>query len=129
MEKTTLSTLSDVQRMVRSFYSRVQKDALLGPIFEEKLAGKWEDHLPKMDSFWESMLFGTGTYKGRPFDAHLNLPVTSAHFQRWVSLFTKTIEENFTGDKAKEAIARAKQIAMVFENKIDSFRHGPHFIQ
>jgi hemoglobin len=56
------------------------------------------------------------------------LPVDHWHFIRWVSLFTETIDELFTGEKAEQAKWRASKIAEMFEMKVWHFQNSPNNI-
>ncbi|WP_231576857.1 hypothetical protein [Sphingobacterium sp. IITKGP-BTPF85] len=61
MEKKDITSLADIQLLVDTFYGRVREDALIGPIFNNLLAGRWEDHLKKCIVFgklscWKSIL-------------------------------------------------------------------------
>ena len=80
--------------------------------------GNWDKHLDKMYRFWQTILLNKHNYKGSPFPPHANLPVDKTHFNRWISLFTESIDHNFTGEKAEEAKDRASKMAQVFEFKI-----------
>ena len=51
-------TEDNIRELVYAFYDRVRADALLGPAFEQKLAGRWDVHLPKMCAFWGSLVLG-----------------------------------------------------------------------
>src|SRR4051812_17223175 len=93
----------DVKLLVDSFYDKVNKDDQLAPVFNDFAKVDWKKHLPVMYQFWESLLLGTKNYKGQPFPKHAVLPVTQQHFKRWIELFIKTVNENFTGKKAEEA--------------------------
>ena len=53
----------DVACLVNVFYDRVRDDRLLGPIFDDVAHVDWATHLPRMYDFWESVLFGTSTFK------------------------------------------------------------------
>ena len=77
--------------MVATFYAQVRNDQLLGPIFEDAIGSHWETHLLKMNAFWSSVLLASGTYKGNPMLAHLQLPrLTERHFARWLQLWRET---------------------------------------
>jgi hemoglobin len=71
-----------------------------------------------MYDFWSSMLLGDQTYRGNPLQKHLPLAIDQSHFNRWLSLFKETVDENFEGDKAEEVKMRAKSIAGVFQVKM-----------
>lgn len=113
--KPDILTRADIKIMVDRFYEKVQADALLGPVFSRV---HWPHHLPIMYNFWSSMLLGDDTYRGNPLQKHLALTIEPQHFDRWLTLFRKTIHENFDGEKADEAITRAETIAQVFQMRM-----------
>ncbi|WP_158963869.1 group III truncated hemoglobin [Myroides fluvii] len=113
--------LKDIQLLVNTFYGRVQQDDLIGPLFNERLAGKWEYHLEKMYAFWQTVLLEEHTYSGRPFPPHAKLPVNQEHFDRWKQIFNRTVDELFEGKIAEEAKWRADRMAAMFLSKIEYF--------
>jgi len=113
-----IKNIEDIILLVDRFYEKVNRDRLLSPIFNEFAKVNWEEHLPVMYSFWSAVLFDTNTYKGQPFTSHIELPVTTEHFHRWLELFKKTVDENFNGTKAEEAKERADSIAQIFQTKL-----------
>ena len=113
-----IQNAADIRTLVDRFYERVNRDPLLGPIFNEVAEVDWPSHLATLYAFWESMLFGTGTYQGAPFPKHSVLPIEKAHFDRWLQLFLATVDENFSGAKAEEAKARALSIADTFARRM-----------
>jgi hemoglobin len=50
------------------------------------------------------------------------MPLGETHFLRWIELFKQTINENFNGEKALEAKARASNMAKMFHYKINHFQ-------
>jgi hemoglobin len=100
-----IETAQDVKRLVDAFYAKVNCDELLAPIFNETAHVDWPKHLPTMYRFWQSVLFGSGNYQGAPFPKHAVLPVQQPHFERWLTLFAETVDENFAGPKSEEAKA------------------------
>jgi hemoglobin len=117
--KEDIKTRDDIKVLVDQFYDKVNKDALLAPVFGHV---DWVKHLPVMYNFWSSMLLGDRTYEGNPFQKHINLPIQTTHFDRWLELFVSTINENFSGDKAEETKERARNIAQVFQHKMNLFK-------
>ncbi len=113
-----IATEADVKRLVDAFYEKVNADELLSPVFNEVAAVHWAHHLPVMYTFWSSILLGTASYHGRPFPKHLALPVGREHFDRWLQLFTGTVDALFEGDKAEEAKMRGYSIAQVFQYRM-----------
>ncbi|WP_339918717.1 group III truncated hemoglobin [uncultured Flavobacterium sp.] len=119
-----ITTLEDIKLLVDTFYSKVQKDDFIGPIFNEKIGNRWPEHLEKMYRFWQTILLEIHTYSGSPFPPHKQLPVTKEHFDRWMEIFTTTTDELFVGAIAEEAKLRAKNMAEMFNYKIDYFRNA-----
>ncbi len=118
-------TLDDVKLLVDTFYDRVRENDMLAPIFNEQIRDRWPEHLEKMYRFWQTVLLKEYTYAGSPFVPHAKLPVEHEHFEEWMELFTGTVDELFTGEKAREAKWRAGKMAEMFEMKIKHYReHG-----
>jgi hemoglobin len=117
-----LSTRQDVEKMVNTFYEKVNQDSLLAPVFNQVAEVDWPHHLPKMYDFWSSILLGDMRYKGNPFQKHIPLPIDPAHFERWLQLFTLNIDEHFSGPVAEEAKQRAASIAGIFRYKLHLIR-------
>ncbi|WP_426061392.1 group III truncated hemoglobin [Hymenobacter sp. B1770] len=113
-----LRTEADIVSLVDAFYTRINEDALLRPIFNDVARVDWAAHLPIMYDFWSSVLLGTSRYKGRPFAKHFPLPIQAAHFQQWLALFRASADELFAGPKAAEAKVKAQHIAAMFEHRM-----------
>ena len=113
-----LHTEADIIQLVDAFYARVDADDLLRPIFHDVARVDWQAHLPKMYDFWSSVLLGTSRYKGRPMARHFPLPIQAAHFQRWLALFSATVDALFIGPKAAEAKTKARNIGAMFEHRM-----------
>lgn len=112
---TEILTRKEVEQLVNQFYTRVRKDSLLAPVFAHV---DWSHHLPIMYNFWSSVLLGDMSYNGSPLSKHLGLPLTIAHFSRWLKLFLETVDAEFTGPVAEEAKNRANTIAALFQHKL-----------
>lgn len=119
-------TLEEVKLLVDTFYEKVRNDALLGPIFNEKIQDRWPQHLDTMYRFWQTVLLSEHTYFGSPFPPHARLPVDETHFARWLYLFISTIDAHFVGEKAQEAKWRAAKMAEMFHYKIEHIKSNPH---
>lgn len=122
MEKHDILTLQDVQLLVNTFYGKVRDDDMLASIFNERIQDRWPQHLEKMYRFWQTVLLEEHTYYGAPFPPHANLPVSQAHFERWLTLFNETVNELFAGEKAAEAQWRGQKMAQMFQIKIAHFK-------
>jgi truncated hemoglobin YjbI len=98
--------------MVDKFYARVREDAVLSPIFESRLAGRWDQHMPRMYAFWTKVLLGTGEFDGNVFGKHMALSgISKEHFVRWLALFRMSAIEVFGIDNAAAPIQVAERIA------------------
>ena len=99
----------DLRQTLVAFYERVEAEPLLAPYFEgiDMMA-----HMPRIESFWATMLFHTGTYKGSAFQPHLAMPgLTSEHFERWVVTLDATLDARFDGPATEQMKALARRIA------------------
>ena len=121
---TDIRNLEDIKLLVDTFYSTVQKDAFIGPIFNDKIGNRWPEHLEKMYRFWQTILLDTHSYSGSPFPPHKQLPVEKEHFDRWMEIFTATTDSLYVGPIADEAKYRAMNMAAMFNYKIDYFRNA-----
>lgn len=120
--KKDIKSTEDIKLMVDRFYDAIQKDALLGPIFNDVTKVDWSSHLPKMYLFWENAVFFTGGYSGNPLKVHHHIhelfPLTCNHFYRWNEIFINTVNALFEGKNAELAKTRALQISMVLQEKL-----------
>ncbi|TXC78617.1 group III truncated hemoglobin [Luteibaculum oceani] len=119
MEKASLNNREAIEFLVNEFYAEVRKDPLLGPVFHEVIGDNWDAHLEKMYRFWETILLNVKSYNGSPFKVHRSLPIDNKHFQRWVDLFIKKVNQHFRGTHADEAVSRAKTLGLTFSYKKD----------
>ena len=110
-----------IEQLVRTFYERVRADALLGPVFEARIAD-WEPHLARMFEFWSSVALQSGRYHGRPMQKHMLLPVDAEHFDRWLALFAQTAEDTTPPPAAARFLELARRIAESLELGI-AFHH------
>jgi hemoglobin len=113
--KRDIETRADIEKLVNSFYAKVQADTLLAPVFSHV---DWPKHLPLMFDFWSLTLLGEPGYRNNMVQKHLNLPIKPEHFTQWLSLFNSTVDELFSGEKAEEAKSRAYSMAVVIQVKL-----------
>lgn len=122
--KRDIENLDDIKLVVNTFYQHIQNNEVLGPIFEERIAGRWEQHLEKMYRFWQTILFNEHTYNGAPFPPHATMPIDESHFVIWVQNWTGTIDEFFSGAIAEEAKKRGALMAAIFNSKLEFFKQN-----
>jgi hemoglobin len=99
-----------IERLVRTFYGRVRRDPLIGPIFETNVAD-WDHHIAKLCDFWSSVALMTGRYHGQPMQKHFGLGAGGPHFDRWLDMFEATANELCPPAAAAHFIERARRIA------------------
>lgn len=113
-----------ISLLVDTFYARIRKDPVLGPIFENAIDDNWDHHLTQMKDFWASVALNAGRYSGNPVPKHRKLnedtpTVQPSHFNIWLALFRETLEatapspavvEHFM--ERAERIANSLQLAM-----------------
>ena len=111
----------DIEILMEAFYNKALTDEVIGYFFTEVAPLNMATHMPLIVNFWETVLFDKALYKGNVLQVHQHIHALSAfrdeHFTRWVSLFTQTVNELFTGDKAEMAKQRAESIATIMRIK------------
>ena len=121
--KKDLNTSDAIEEMVHTFYTKVQKDDLIGPIFNGIIKDRWPQHLEKMVGFWETILLNERHYFGSPFGKHAPLPIEKKHFERWLKLFNANLAAHFEGPLTEDAKKRAQQMALTFQYKMEHQRN------
>ena len=122
-ESTVTVTQVEIGELVDAFYSKVQRDAVIGPIFNEAI-DDWPAHLALLKAFWASVLLGVGGFKGNPLETHLKLPLSREHFERWLELFAETATELLGPEKAAVFIDKSQRIATTFQRGMAARRSG-----
>ncbi|MEP7324024.1 MAG: group III truncated hemoglobin [Saprospiraceae bacterium] len=116
-------TRTDIILLIDTFYEKIKVNTLLRPVFIDIAQINFEHHMPILYDFWCTMLLGEMTYSRNAMEVHLQLnqktPLTKAHFDEWLKLFTETVDENYLGAKAEEAKYRATNIAGLMLYKIE----------
>lgn len=122
--KRDIENREDIVLLVNTFYNSVRENQTLGYIFNDVAKIDWEAHLPKMFSFWASLLLGERSFSGNPMEKHIALSkittMSENEFSEWLLLFTKTVDELFAGKIAEEGKLRAANIARLMLHKIQT---------
>ncbi len=125
--KQDIKNREDIKLLVVSFYAKIRKDAVLGPIFNQ-IVTDWEPHLELLTDFWETQLFLKRKYFGNPVTAHQEVDdkmrhtITPEHFGLWMNLWFATIDELFEGETAYIAKNRAQKMSTMLYLKIYEHR-------
>jgi len=115
---STIDSRQDISKLVHSFYSKIRKNELLGPIFNNHISEmQWPEHLEKLTDFWETNLFGVAKFKGNPsakhinVDTNMNYKIEQKHFGVWLQLWFETIDQLFEGELAEKAKQSARKMS------------------
>ena len=68
-----IESRADCERLVRAFYGRALEDPIIGFIFVDVAKLDLEAHVPRITSFWETILLGAQSYGGGAFRPHAQL--------------------------------------------------------
>lgn len=121
--KKDIENRQDIQLLVDNFYTKVKADVTIGYFFREVIPVNWESHLPRMYSFWETVLLGQASYKGNPLLKHIDInrlqPLLHEHFDQWLVLWRQTINELFEGSIAESAKYKPEQMKMIMLSKMN----------
>lgn len=108
-------TKAHIEKLVIQFYQQVQKDDLLGPIFNDVAKVDWEQHIPLLCQFWNNIMLKTNEYHGNAYLKHVMLGqqtnIREEHFSRWLALFQQEARKHLPATAAKEIMQRASLIA------------------
>jgi hemoglobin len=122
-ERKDIESRADCERLVRAFYGRALTDPVIGFIFVDVAHLDLEAHVPKVASFWETILVGAHSYAGGAFRPHAEInakvPLRRGHFERWLWLWNETVDELFAGARAELAKAHAARVASAFHARLE----------
>ena len=137
-----IQSRADCERLVRAFYGRAFEDPIIGFLFVDVAKLDLEAHVPRITSFWETILLGAQSYGGGAFrphaELHMKVTLREGHFAQWLQLWSETVDELFAGERAELAKAHARRVARAFLGRLQGLptsepaagftvtRHGPH---
>ncbi|HET9102661.1 MAG TPA: group III truncated hemoglobin [Solirubrobacteraceae bacterium] len=124
-----ISTREDCEQLVRAFYGRALHDPIIGWLFTDIAHLDLEAHVPKIASFWETVLLGAHSYRGGAFAPHAALHMKArlrrGHFERWLWLWHETVDELFAGERAELAKSHADRVANAFYGRLQAMSAAP----
>jgi hemoglobin len=121
-----------IDSLVEAFYLRIQQHETLGEVFDAHIQSRWPEHMARMKLFWNALAFKTGSYSGRPVQAHLNVHgLTPELFPQWLQLFRLTLEDNKASEEAREwfyataeRIAKSLTLSLFYNPALDDPKLG-----
>jgi hemoglobin len=124
-----LDTRADIHDLVVSFYREIVFDELLAPVFTEVAEVDWTAHIPRLIDYWCRVLLGDPGYDGSILAAHRHVhdlePFTPELFERWLALWTETIDAQWSGPGADTAKAHASRIADALARRLPGVGQCP----
>jgi hemoglobin len=124
-----IETREDCERLVRAFYGRALTDPVIGWLFTDVARLDLEAHVPRIASFWETILLGARSYGGGAFAPHAALDararLRAGHFERWLWLWQRTVDELYAGERAQLAKAHAVRVARAFHERLRPIDRSP----
>ena len=117
-----IESRADCERLVREFYGQALEDPIIGFIFVDVARLDLEAHVPRITSFWETILLGAQSYGGGAFrphaELHAKVPLREGHFARWLQLWCGKVDELFAGERAELAKAHALRVGHAFSRRL-----------
>ena len=124
-----IESRADCERLVRTFFGRALQDPVIGFIFVDVAKLDLEAHVPRITSFWETILLGAQSYGGGAFrphaELHAKVALRGAHFEQWLRLWAGTVDELFAGERAELAKAHAVRVGRAFHQRLQGLASPP----
>jgi hemoglobin len=121
--KKDIETREELEEFLRAFYKKAFADKLIGHFFTEVVPLDLKTHIPIIASFWESVVFNTHGYRKNVMEVHKHIhhlsKIKKEYLDRWVKIFTETLDEEFEGYHTELMKQRAKSIATVMDIKLN----------
>ncbi|MCY7290815.1 MAG: group III truncated hemoglobin [Ferruginibacter sp.] len=122
--KRDIETRADIENFIKSFYEKVIVDETIGIVFTKIFPLNWDQHIPLITDFWETILLDKPVYKKNAMSDHFYInkifPLQKKHFDAWLHLFNITLNELHEGSKTMLAKKRAAGIAQMMQLKMDT---------
>ena len=121
--KKDIETRADLESLLRAFYEKAFADETIGHFFTQVVPLNLDTHIPVITDFWEAIIFNKHSYKKNVMVVHQHIHhlshIKKDHLDRWVQIFTGTVESMFEGDKATLIKQRATSIATIMDIKLN----------
>lgn len=121
--KKDIESREELEEFLRAFYKKAFADELIGHFFTEVIPLDLNIHIPVIANFWESIVFNKPSYRKNVMEVHQHIhhlsKIQKHHLDRWVKLFTETLDDIFEGPKAELMKQRARSIATLMDIKLN----------
>ena len=117
-----LDNRTAIHDAVVTFYRGIVFDDVLAPVFDEVAEVDWASHIPRLIDYWCRVLLGDTGYQGALLHAHQRVhdiePLRSEHFERWLHLWTSTLDDGWCGPNTEVAKEHAARIGAVLHRRL-----------
>ena len=121
--KKDIETRKELEDFLWAFYKKAFADELIGRFFIEVVPLDLDTHVPVIANFWESVAFNKPSYRKNVMEVHQHIhhlsKIKKEHLDRWVKIFTETLDENFEGSRTELMKQRARSIATLMDIKLN----------
>lgn len=121
--KKDIENREELEIFLWAFYKKAFADELIGRFFTEVVPLDLETHIPIIANFWESVAFNKPSYRRNVMEVHQHIhdlsKIKKEHLDRWVKIFTGTLDEHFEGPKTELMKQRARSIATLMDVKLN----------
>ena len=125
-ERLDIACRQDIERLMLRFYSRAFADPLIGAVFTDVARVDLQAHVPVVSDFWESALLQSRNYRRNAFVVHRQLddhyPLLVVHFERWLEIWTATVDSLYAGPVAEHAKTQGTRIARSMARRLNARR-------
>lgn len=108
-----------LRRLLWAFYASVMDDDMLAPVFRQTLGpfpgAGWPLHIARLEGFWRAVMHGPSVYRGQPGPVHGGLGIGPAHFDRWLTLWEQTLEQQLPPAEAEAMLGLARRMRPTLE--------------
>ena len=111
---TDILSPADITKLIKTFYDKLLTSSIKHYFVHLNL----EEHLPRVDSFWNATLFPEHAYSENLMERHMQLPLQKEDFKIWLMFFRQTVDELFNGPHAELIKSRAESIAFIMQKKL-----------
>lgn len=121
--KTDIESRQDLVLFLEAFYEKAFADELIGFFFTDVVPLNLATHIPVIADFWESVVFNLRGYRKNVMEVHQHIHQLSSikkeHLDRWVDLFSNTLDERFEGRNVELMKQRARSIATLMDIRLN----------
>ncbi|MCX6296237.1 MAG: group III truncated hemoglobin [Bacteroidetes bacterium] len=114
MTKTDILSPADVTKLIKTFYDKLLVSAIKHHFIHLNL----EEHLPRVDSFWNATLFPEHAYSVNLIEKHMHLPLKKEDFDIWLKLLWESVDELYAGPNAETTKSRSASVSYIMQKKL-----------